>query len=604
MPETMPIIFTELSAPEALDRAAARLSCPPALLVAEEAASPEGDAALSVRFKTLSELAADPPGLPIRENIPPPPPADGRGHFSLSFRADGVYMTVHAPEGKFRPLSVTDVLPALLRKRVRDVQGPKVKEGVEEPGREVMIAEPQEEFRIDEAIEISVSPDRMTASAVLRPPDGGRSATWPELLAALGNAGVTEGVLPPGCEAFLTRPQYNVSAVLARGTPPARGEDGRLEYHFRTERTGLPLAEEGGRVDYKNLDLIENVKKGQPLVTNHPPGPGRPGVTVTGVPLPPAPGKACALPGGRGVEPSPDGTRLLAALDGRVELEGRRVCVYAQYEIPGDVDPSVGHVDFLGDVLVRGGVLAGYAVKAGGSVDVCGPVEGRVEAARNVTARGGIRGQSTAQVFAGGDVVTTFIEGAYVSAGGSVTAESIIQSTVEAQAKVFVKGARGLVAGGVVRAAEAIVAQNAGTQSYTPTVLETGVSPQQKARYEENRSRLETRRSEFTRLDMVLARLRKLAKAGALPAAQQEQARKLQTATAQISDEIARLEEETEALRRQIENAGKGAVHIRETVFPGVRIQLGSLMYKVDEACQFTSFKEANGEVAMLPFHG
>ena len=72
---------------------------------------------------------------------------------------------------------------------------------------------------------------------------------------------------------------------VAHGTPPQPGADGKITYYFRTNIPdgGRPLeTEEGGRVDHRELGLIENVTKGQVLAIKTPPTMGLPGKSVKG----------------------------------------------------------------------------------------------------------------------------------------------------------------------------------------------------------------------------------------------------------------------------------------------------------------------------------
>jgi len=76
------------------------------------------------------------------------------------------------------------------------------------------------------------------------------------------------------------------------------------------------------------------------------------------------------LPKGKNVEISEDGQSLIAGIDGQVNYIDGKVSVFANYEVPADVDNSTGNISFVGNVIIRGNVLSGFTVEAGGSVEV------------------------------------------------------------------------------------------------------------------------------------------------------------------------------------------------------------------------------------------
>lgn len=137
----------------------------------------------------------------------------------------------------------------------------------------------------------------------------------------------------------------------------------------RTEERRLAV-DEHNRVDYSNLDFIHNIEKGRPICRIFPPVEGRPGKTVLGKEIPPNPVKPAAVPKGRNTELSEDGRTLIAASPGHVEFTGRSFQVKPVMEVPGNVDFSVGNINFLGDVHIHGDVLSGFTVRAMGNIVV------------------------------------------------------------------------------------------------------------------------------------------------------------------------------------------------------------------------------------------
>src|SRR5208337_5226117 len=107
-----------------------------------------------------------------------------------------------------------------------------------------------------------------------------------------------------------------------------------------------------------------------------------------------------------------DGGRVIASCDGRFQVTADSFWVDEVLDILGDVDLRVGNIDFPGDVVIRGEIRDGFAVKAGKSI-LCTGVIGaaRIECGGNLVSQRGIVGREKAVIKAGGAVEAKFLEG-------------------------------------------------------------------------------------------------------------------------------------------------------------------------------------------------
>lgn len=79
-------------------------------------------------------------------------------------------------------------------------------------------------------VEITVSEDRMQAYVTLRKEGSSElPLTKEELLNALRSAGINHGIKEEIIEDLARSPVYNTPVLVAEGTPPVDGEDGRVE---------------------------------------------------------------------------------------------------------------------------------------------------------------------------------------------------------------------------------------------------------------------------------------------------------------------------------------------------------------------------------------
>jgi uncharacterized protein (DUF342 family) len=295
---------------------------------------------------------------------------------------------------------------------------------------------------------------------------------------------------------------------VAQGNPPQHGEDGRIDYApYLLAVGGRPNVGQDGEVNLFDLNLLHNVVSGELLATRTPPTETELGVTVLGQAIPARAGRPAALRAGTGAHLTSDGLEVIATTSGHATLVGDTVMVSPSYRVRGHVGPATGHIDFVGNVTISGNVYPGFHVKAGGDVEIQGTMDaGDVKAGGNVSVRFGIQGHNgQGRVVAAGSIRAKFIEFADVRAGESVYAsDGIVQSTVEAGAKVEVLGSHGTIVGGHVLARHSVSARNIGSIAAVATELVVGVAPTVFAELREIRAST----SELqTRLEQVQLRL-------------------------------------------------------------------------------------------------
>jgi uncharacterized protein (DUF342 family) len=170
--------------------------------------------------------------------------------------------------------------------------------------------------------------------------------------------------------------------------------------------------------------------------------------------------------------------------------------LFAVSEIEGDIDYSTGHVDFHGDVVVKGSVRALFRVKATGSVTIGENVEtgARIEAGGDILISGGVVGETTV-LHAGGNVMAKFLQQAEVQAGGDVEVGAyLFEASVRAGGQVRVAGAgegsgRAMV-GGLVWAGKGIETASLGSPTNPQIRIVAGIDPTMVAKSDEVRAKI------------------------------------------------------------------------------------------------------------------
>ena len=245
--------------------------------------------------------------------------------------------------------------------------------------------------------------------------------------------------------------------IILSGKPPVDGRDGAIYFHFDVEHKGE----------------VQSVSEGQVLATIIPGEAGIDGINVYGRRVPARKGKMPTFPRGRNTEISEDKFLLYSKIDGRVEFVDSKVNVDRVYVVDGDLDRNVS---FVGDVIVKGNVLSRYSIKAKGKVEIYGVVEGAsIDASGDIDIRKGIVGSKRCAIKCGSNITAKFIEHATVYAKGDITVGVILHGNVDAQGSITVKGRKGQIIGGRIRAGGDITAQSIGTSMHVPTYVEVGV---------------------------------------------------------------------------------------------------------------------------------
>ena len=313
--------------------------------------------------------------------------------------------------------------------------------------------------------------DGMELKLILhRPGPGEKKLTENDIWKMLIKKGVTYGVKESYIRRLVERPIYEKRFRIAQGERPEAGEDGKVIYHFNKDFSMAPKIDEEGKADYKSLDYVKNVNKGDLLCEIIPPTRGKEGRGLDGSIIPGIEGKGADVSAGMNTLLSADKKRIYASCEGfPVDEDGViHVCKYLQLE---NVGASTGNIDFIGSVYVAGDVQPGFKVSATDDIIVDGLVEGSLDAGRNIILRNGMKGAGRESLSAGKDIRAEFVENAEVLVKGNIYADAIMNSKVECWESMFVFGRRGRLVGGEYWAGNKIEADEIGNDANVYTAL-------------------------------------------------------------------------------------------------------------------------------------
>lgn len=474
------------------------------------------------------------------------------------------------------------------RKRIRDQE-----EGwAGQTGPEEHIGEPgeAEEYR-DAGLELTVSPDRMSVSVMaLEPTGGGADISRTQVYEKLYQNGVIYGINEEKIDSIVAGKQYRQLFNVAEGTPPVNGNDGRIKDYFPREAQLKYASKENGGIDFKSMNLIHNVNRGELVCELTMPTEPQEGTDVFGQPVRGKNGTMPPIPQGRNVVYSPERDKLLTACEGNLTFRNGRFQVENVFSVPGNVDNSVGNIDFTGSVVIYGDVFEGFTVKAKGDIAVNGIVEGAfLKAGGSILLHKGMRGMKTGILEAGVDITAKFLEDCTIFAQNDIRAEYIINSDVSCGHDMTLIGKRGAFIGGSCAVYNFMNVKAVGSASHTATTVTLGATPQLMEEVESiTRELLLTGRRQ-AQADQNIRYLNGKQTAGTITPRQEERLSKLKLEVPVYTLKEKRLKQRAAELSRQLREVGRARLTAGE-VHPGTVICIGESrlsIVKREESCAF-----------------
>ncbi|WP_028974895.1 FapA family protein [Spirochaeta cellobiosiphila] len=412
---------------------------------------------------------------------------DGRVYLRLAY--NGAFLMSEPPIGKGKPAKEKDAQKLIGEKAIREIDKELLKKVVTlSTGEWVKIGEFIHNPAADAIMTVDISIDEQQAFIkVTSPGPGGADLSERDIRAMLRNNGIVYGAKEQAIKNFEKQPIYNENYLIAEGDKPVHGKDAKITYTFQTDPTKITPKEKNGKVDFKNLNLVQNVVKGQILARKTLAEKGKPGKTVTGKAIPARDGTDYPIPLGNNVNLSIDGTIVTADTNGQVLLLNGKITVETVRIITGDVGVATGNIKSLGTVIVKGNVEDGYAIEAAGNIEVNGTVgKADLKTEGDIIVHQGITGGEDSKVVAGQSVWSKFIQNATVDAGHFiVVSDGIMHSKVDANKKILCQGKRAKIVGGHLRAAEEVNASVLGAPGSAETIIEVGYDPKAKEELEE-----------------------------------------------------------------------------------------------------------------------
>jgi len=433
-----------------------------------------------------------------------------RHGFLLKYQDGMAVLLVTPREDGQRQIYVDDVMGRMKLLGIPSVPAEKIREIIERASGvpEKLIEWPAGES-LSAKIKIRVSEDGMEAIAEAEKARyGGIEIDARIMDEALNSAGVVRGLDETAIRTLLKGKAENGSIVIARGREAVPGSMETMECLFAADR-GRPWKQlDGGQIDLRELNYIQNRRAGDLLTRIKKAIPSVDGFDVRGNIIEAEPMKPGSFfSAGHGVSETNEG--LVAEIDGNVRLLQDSV-VMEQFIQVENVDYSVGNIDFDGSVLVTGMIADGFTVRASSDLHVRKTV-GRVylEAGGDLIINGGLVGDGEGNCKVGGNLFIGFLENSAVKIGGDLlVTEAILHSNIEVGGNVNLNQGRGEIIGGVAMVGGSISCRRIGASRAGQTRIYVGCPPEQLKAFQNRGAELKTLQEEVENLSRQIDFLR------------------------------------------------------------------------------------------------
>ena len=435
----------------------------------------------------------------------------------------------------------------------------------------------------DYHIELFINSDKTEASLRVPRLTVGTSLPFDKLLELLESNNIKNGVdknmlkeLVEKSSAAELQASDTVAHVVARGKPAKHSYNGYINFLVTPSAEDAQFTVSNSEViDYKNTNLIQNVSAEQHLATIVQPPEAENGMDVhgdaivatTGVPVKPKVSANLTL----------DGDKIYASCNGRFIKSGDELSVSAVYNVRGDVDLTIGNINFIGAVNIHKDVLDEFSVFAKEALEVNGVVgAANVESDKSIKINGGMNGKGKGFVRCQGTVDAKYLNEVTAVSWGDITVQkSIMNSVVKTKGKISI--VNGSIIGGEVSALMGIDVAFIGSDLGTMTSVIAGQDYEMQDRIKAYEAQLLELGQEIDRIDHIIGPiLVNKAKLLALPVEKKKALKGLLEQLRRNNEEKTRIRNECEALQKESAKTSVREIRVRKVLYSGVKVTIGN----------------------------
>ncbi len=258
---------------------------------------------------------------------------------------------------------------------------------------------------------------------------------------------------------------------IAAGIEPKPGKDGSIKYYFDTNRLKPGQIDKDGKIDFKDRGEIPYVEKGALLAEKIPMIKGKDGKNIFGKTIPVRPVTDARLKYDKGAHFIDNATKMIASINGQPQLSWAGVVsVLDEFVTRQDVNYETGHINYQGNIRIRGCVQNGFKVK-GNSIWANEIDGGIIHADGDVKINGII---SKARIYSRGNIWAKFIHKSKIICMGDIhITKEIVESKIENSGACIIK--RGKIINSKITSKMGVYVKDIGTEISMPSNITTGL---------------------------------------------------------------------------------------------------------------------------------
>lgn len=454
---------------------------------------------------------------------------------------------------------------------------------------------------VDGRVEITCDPEGMIANMILYPPqNGGRPIRTERVVDELHRKGIVFGIDEFDIKDMIEAGVYETAICVARAQEPVNGKNGFIKYRFEKDRKTAPKRDEFGMVDFRELDKIVPIRKGEVIADITPPTEGTPGQNIFGKPIAAKPGRAPVVNVGKNTALTVDGLTIVSSCDGHILYGAGCFNVEDTVTVKSDLDVEFGNVSFFGDIVIKGNVMEGFKITAGGSVRINGTAfNAEITSGKDMTIVGGA---INCEIDCGGNASIGFCENCKITTRGDIESRQFAFCEVFCYGALSTKGARGTIVGGKITSMRDISAGIIGSDKYTQTEINIGDGSVIYSRRREAEKELAQASEQYeTALrNLKYIQERKIKQGGKLDESQQKQ---IKNSTQNKLFYLMRKKELSELITQLDEDIkNKDFLSAKASViYPGAKFCVNFLTLEIVETAKRAKVTIVDGKLAVVP---
>lgn len=448
---------------------------------------------------------------------------------------------------------------------------------------------------LHELFELSVSTDKMEASLHSKQIFDPEELTVDLMLKWLEDQKITVGIQTKAIENLVVNYQADLLPItVAVGTYPVHGVDGKIDYVCEQD-DNIGVEE---KRDFRDVKKIPSLKEKEKIAVVTAPVQGTIGYNVYGKKAPAKPGKPVRMRAGKNVTFNELDQSFYATADGQLSIGANVVQVFNTYEVRGDLSLKTGNLNFVGSIIIRGNVPAGYRVEAEGDIHIFGLVESAyIQAGGNVLITEGIAGQRKGTIIAGADITVKYINQAIVEAGKDIIVHNaIMHSHCVAQEHIYCQS--GNIIGGICSAGKSIEVKDIGNKMDTKTEIAIGINQEDAEEETKLLKAKETLLENKEKLRILGESLNKKAESSVgLTGKERIFLLKQRNSMQQADRKLEKIEDELSLLNVEIGDAEKVRLIVKGSLYENVDLSFGKYHMTTRTTQKFTQVYLENGEI-------